>query len=175
MSQCNVQIRTSIKGWRGGRGVIPLYPSPQTICHNFPPLAHSPGLILTQGAFPYRARTSGSLPDAGEPPAGGSIPHCTNKGPKRWADPVNSSLINMNEAHCTEKKGPVRIQYKCLVPVYIFSEMKLLFPKQNYNVLSPSSCTHISVCERSIYLQDHSAYSAAGKYVDWSWEYINSS
>jgi hypothetical protein len=25
--------------------------------------------------------------------------------------------------------------------------MKLLFPKQNYNVLSPSSCTHISVID----------------------------
>ncbi len=44
-------------------------------------------------------------------------------------------------------EGPVRIQYKCLVPIYIFPEMKLLFPKQNYmyNVLSPSSYTHISV------------------------------
>jgi hypothetical protein len=28
--------------------------------------------------------------------------------------------------------------------------MKLLFPKQNYNVLSPSSCTHISV--RDLYI-----------------------
>ncbi len=44
-------------------------------------------------------------------------------------------------------EGPVRIQYKCLVPIYIFPEMKLLFPKQKYmyNVLSPSSYTHISV------------------------------
>jgi hypothetical protein len=30
-------------------------------------------------------------------------------------------------------------------PIYVFPEMKLLFPKQNYNVLSPSSYTHISV------------------------------
>jgi hypothetical protein len=36
----------------------------------------------------------------------------------------------------------VRIQYKFLVPIYVFPEMKLLFPKQNYNVLSPSSYTH---------------------------------
>jgi hypothetical protein len=68
----------------------------------------------------------------------------------------------------------VRIQYKCLVPIYVLPEMKLLFPKQNYNVLSPSSFVHISV--RDLYtdnFQDRSAYSAAGKYVDRSWEYIN--
>jgi hypothetical protein len=39
----------------------------------------------------------------------------------------------------TANEGPVRIQYKCLVPIYVFPEMKLLFPKQNYNVLSRSS------------------------------------
>jgi hypothetical protein len=27
---------------------------------------------------------------------------------------------------CTANEGPVRIQYKCLVPIYIFPEMKLL-------------------------------------------------
>ncbi len=50
--------------------------------------------------------------------------------------------------------------------------MKLLFPKQNYNVLwllSPSSYTHISV--RDLYFQDRSA-SAAGKYVDQSYRNI---
>jgi hypothetical protein len=45
----------------------------------------------------------------------------------------------------TANEEPVRIQYKCLVPIYVFPEMKLLFPKQNYNVLSPSSYTLISV------------------------------
>jgi hypothetical protein len=29
--------------------------------------------------------------------------------------------------------------------IYVFQEIKLLFPKQNYNVLSPSSYAHISV------------------------------
>jgi hypothetical protein len=38
----------------------------------------------------------------------------------------------------------------CLVPIYVFPEMKLLFPKQNYNLLSPSSCTHITV--RDLYI-----------------------
>ncbi len=52
--------------------------------------------------------------------------------------------------------------------------MKLLFPKQNYNVQSPRSYAH-DICERFIYFQDRSAYSAAGKYVDRFWEYINRS
>jgi hypothetical protein len=39
---------------------------------------------------------------------------------------------------------------KCLVPIYVFPEMKLIFPKQNYNVLSPSSYTQISV--RGLYI-----------------------
>jgi hypothetical protein len=44
----------------------------------------------------------------------------------------------------------VRIQNKCLVPIYVFLEMKLLFPKQNNNVLSRSSYTHISVRDFNI-------------------------
>jgi hypothetical protein len=54
--------------------------------------------------------------------------------------------------HFTANEGPVKILYKCLVPIDVFLEMKLLFPKQNliYNVLSPSSCTHISV--RDLYI-----------------------
>jgi hypothetical protein len=50
----------------------------------------------------------------------------------------------------TANEGPLRIQYKCLVPIYEFPEMKLLFPKQKYNVLSPSSYAHISV--RDLYI-----------------------
>jgi hypothetical protein len=45
----------------------------------------------------------------------------------------------------TANEGPVRIQYKCLVPIYVFPEMKLLFSKQKYNILSTSSYIHISV------------------------------
>jgi hypothetical protein len=51
---------------------------------------------------------------------------------------------------CTAKKGPVRIQYKCLIRICVLPEMKQLFPKQNYNVLSPSSYTYISV--RDLYI-----------------------
>jgi hypothetical protein len=55
----------------------------------------------------------------------------------------------------TTNEGSVRIQYKCLVPIYLFPEMKLhrlvtVFPKQNYNVLSPNSDYHISV--RDLYI-----------------------
>jgi hypothetical protein len=71
-------------------------------------------------------------------------------------------------------KGPVRIQYKCLVPTYVFPEMKLFFSKQNYNVLSPSTYTHIYVKDIYIYFQDRSAYSAAGNiWTGDNWEYIN--
>jgi hypothetical protein len=45
----------------------------------------------------------------------------------------------------TANEGLVRIQYKCLVPIHVFPEMKLLFPKQNYNVPTFSSYTHIFV------------------------------
>jgi hypothetical protein len=51
---------------------------------------------------------------------------------------------------CTANEGPVRIQHKCLVPSYVFPEIKMLFPKQNYNVLFPSSFTHISM--RDLYI-----------------------
>ncbi len=50
----------------------------------------------------------------------------------------------------TANDGPMRIQYKCMVPINVFPEMKLLFPKLNYNVLSPSSYTYISV--RDLYI-----------------------
>jgi hypothetical protein len=39
---------------------------------------------------------------------------------------------------------------QCLIPIHVFPERKLLFPKQNYNVLSASSYTHIYV--RDLYI-----------------------
>jgi hypothetical protein len=52
----------------------------------------------------------------------------------------------------TANEGPVRIQYKCLLPIYVFPEMKLLFPKtQLYIFLSPSFL-HLYICERFIYI-----------------------
>jgi hypothetical protein len=50
----------------------------------------------------------------------------------------------------TANEGPVRIQYKCLVPIYFFPEKKLLFPKEN----SVSKFLHLYICEIFIYFQD---------------------
>ena len=82
-------------------------------------------------------------------------------------------ILSLQCVSLTANERPVRIQYKCPVPSYVFLEMKLLCPKQNYNLLSPSS--HTLICERFIYFQDRSAYSAAGKHVARSWKYINGS
>ncbi len=51
-------------------------------------------------------------------------------------------------------------------PINVFPEMKL-------QGLCPNS--HSCICEWLIYSQDLSAYLAAAKYADWSWEYINRS
>jgi hypothetical protein len=47
-----------------------------------------------------------------------------------------------------------------------------LFPKQNYNVLSPNFHIRVSVSDLYIF-QDQSTYFSAAKEADWSWEYIN--
>jgi hypothetical protein len=75
------------------------------------------------------------------------------------------------------KKGPVRIQYKFLVKILVFLEMKLqgsLFPNRNYNFLFPNFHIHVSVSDlyiprigQPILLQPNKA--------DRSWEYINRS
>jgi hypothetical protein len=57
---------------------------------------------------------------------------------------------------------PLVANCKCLVPIYVFPEMKLcalLFPKQN--VLSPNFHNHLYICEWFIYSQDRFAYFAA--------------
>ena len=53
---------------------------------------------------------------------------------------------------CTlQMKGSWESKCKCLVLIYIFPKMKLLFPKQNYNVLSPYSYTLIYLWEIYIF------------------------
>ncbi len=57
---------------------------------------------------------------------------------------LNISLIyyiqnNLLYFAYTANEGPVKILYKCLVPIYVYPEMKLFFPEQNFHVLSPSS------------------------------------
>ncbi len=63
---------------------------------------------------------------------------------------VHFTIGNSFQSSLTANEGPVRIQYKCLVPIYVFPEMQLIFPKQNYIVLSLNSYTHISV--RDLYI-----------------------
>jgi hypothetical protein len=53
----------------------------------------------------------------------------------------------------TANEGPERIQYKCLVPIYVFQEMKLNWPAslfQNYNVLSSNFHIHVSLSDLCI-------------------------
>ncbi len=47
-------------------------------------------------------------------------------------------------------KGRWEFNINVWFPIYLFLEMKLLCPKQNYNVLSPSSYIHLSV--RDLYI-----------------------
>ncbi len=54
------------------------------------------------------------------------------------------------KTHAMQMKGRcIRIQYKCLVPISVFPEIELcrlsLYPKQNYNALSPNFHIHVSV------------------------------
>ncbi len=73
-----------------------------------------------------------------------------NKGYASNNQRVREEGQGYGEDKHTANEGPVRIQYKCLVPIYVIPEMKLLFTKHNYNVLSTSSYTHISV--RDLYI-----------------------
>jgi hypothetical protein len=51
----------------------------------------------------------------------------------------------------TANEGLAKILYKCLVSIFVFPEIKLLFTKQKYNALSRSIYTHISVRDLYIY------------------------
>ncbi len=64
------------------------------------------------------------------------------------AEWVHLVLYFSQEANANE--GPVRIQNKRLVPIHGFQEKQLrglVFPKQNYNVLSPNFHIHVSVSD----------------------------
>jgi hypothetical protein len=54
----------------------------------------------------------------------------------------------------TANQGPVRIQYKCLFPIYVFPKMKLhghVISKTELKC-SVSQYPHSSICERFLYL-----------------------
>jgi hypothetical protein len=52
---------------------------------------------------------------------------------------------------------------------------KQIFPEKESRSLNPNSYIHVSVSDLYVYSHDWSAYSAAGKYVDRSWEYLKCS
>ncbi len=84
------------------------------------------------------------------------LPRLRLAGPAlaRQDDRLVLAWVEINKAtksKYTANEGPVIIQYKCLVSFDVFPEMKLLFPKQNYNLLSPSSYTQISLRDLYIY------------------------
>jgi hypothetical protein len=62
----------------------------------------------------------------------------------------------------TANEGPVRIQYKCLVPIYVFPE----FQNRIIMFCLPPQFLHSYICKRFTYFQDRSVYFAADKYVD---------
>ncbi len=53
--------------------------------------------------------------------------------------------------------------------------LMLCTEKELHNLSLNFEFPHLCVCERFLYSHDQSAYFAAGKYVDRSWEYINCS
>jgi hypothetical protein len=59
----------------------------------------------------------------------------------------------------TANEFPVRIQYKCLFPIYVFPEMKLrdLVISKTELYCSVSHFPHLCICERFIYFHDWSA------------------
>jgi hypothetical protein len=84
-----------------------------------------------------------------------------------------SSLIPLCQT--LQMKGRVIIQYKCQVPIHVFPKMKQLFPKQNYNVMSPRSYTHISVRDLYISRIGLPILVQGNTVCGQSWEYINRS
>jgi hypothetical protein len=68
-------------------------------------------------------------------------------------------------------EGPVRIQYKCRVPIYVFPEMKLCskppyFQNRIIMFYNVSQFLHSYICERFMYFKDRSVYFAAAKNVE---------
>ncbi len=79
-------------------------------------------------------------------------------------------LILMFCVH-TANEGPARIKYKWWFPFMYSQKWNCYF--QNRIIRSCLLVPTLNICERFIFFQDRSAYSAAGKYVDRFWKYIN--
>ncbi len=94
---------------------------------------------------PGPSTTAWGRPSSGSRPsprcrATPASPHPADRRPSA-APPAIERWVR---AALTTNEGQIRIEYKFLVLSYVFPEIKLLFPEQNYNVLSPTSYTHIS-------------------------------
>jgi hypothetical protein len=88
-------------------------------------------------------------------------PELRAKGP---LPPLIEYLSSCNSVICKETMHTAKTQYlKCETNI---PRKEIARPQSQF----PQSC----VCDRSIYYHNRSAYSTAGKHVDWSWEYIKS-
>jgi hypothetical protein len=58
-------------------------------------------------------------------------PHVAASPPPRSEQNTETTQGRRCISSCNANEGPVRIQYKCLIPIYVFPEMKLLFTKHN--------------------------------------------
>ncbi len=65
---------------------------------------------------------------------------------------------------CTANEGRVRIRYRCLVPIYVFPEMKLGDLVIMFCLPIPHSC----ICERFIYSHDQSVKDQLREYINRS-------
>ncbi len=72
------------------------------------------------------------------------------------------------KSYLTANEGPMRIKYKCTVPIYIHILINETVISKTELECSVSQFLHSYICERFIYFHQ-SASSAAGKYVDRSW------
>jgi hypothetical protein len=85
----------------------------------------------------------------------------------------------VNELPLTEEKDSERGKSCIAFPVWVGMHCKDSIPKIrnkfSQKARPQSQIPHSLVCDRFIYSQNGSAYSAAGKYVDEFWEYINRS
>ncbi len=85
------------------------------------------------------------------------------KGVQIWAQANNCSIRTANDVDRTITS--LRIKYECLVPIYVFPEMKLSRYFQNRIIMFCLSIPTLIyyICERFIYFQDLSVYFAAAK------------
>ncbi len=66
---------------------------------------------------------------------------------------IETAMWQKEHRHTLQMKGRFRIQYICMFPIDVFPEIKSaasLFPRHNYNVLSPNFHINVSVSDLCI-------------------------